>query len=167
MKKLFALVLTLALVLALGTTTFAATLNAVGSTESGNVTASVSSTAAAEVISVDVTWGNLVFTYSTTDTWNPTTHQNDTAGGWGTEFQNVATVVNHSNVALTATAAFTAAAETNFAATFETASQNLATAVGTEVNAAPSATFAMKITAGTPTNNQALGTITITIAKQA
>ena len=175
MKKLFAIVLTLALVLALGTTVFAADATIESATAnnntatSGNVTASVTTNNAADTISVDVTWGTLAFEYSQTATWNPEDHSQGTTGGaWAltSTYQNVATVVNHSNVAVTATASFTAAQDTNYTATFEAASQNLATAVGTTVQNAPSATFAMRVAGSAPEDGDALGTITITIAKQ-
>ena len=172
MKKLFAIVLTLALVLALGTTVFAAdatisTNN--GTATSGNVTASVTTNNAADTISVDVTWGSLAFEYSQTATWNAETHASGVTGGaWAltSTYQNVATVKNHSNVAVTATASFTKANGTDYTATFENASQNLATAVGTTVQNAPSATFAMRVAGSAPEDGDTLGTITITIAKQ-
>ena len=172
MKKLFAIVLTLALVLALGTTVFAydeqITTNN-GTATSGNVTASVTTNNAADTISVDVTWGTLSFDYSQTATWDPATHTSGVTGGaWAltSTYQTVATVANHSNVAVTATASFTKANGTDYTATFEHASQDLATAVGTALNEAPSATFAMRVAGSAPANNAVLGTITITIAKQ-
>ena len=177
MKKLFAIVLTLALVLALGTTVFAETLNAVGSTNAQNVTATVAQAqAAAEVISVDVQWGTLSFTYTPTEEWNPGTHTTTTTGAWSNAFQNVATVKNHSNAALTASIAFTATENTTYAAAFQANGTdgnqaNLATAVDTQVAAAPSVIFSMKVSGAgvsgaAPTNNAVLGTITITIAAQ-
>lgn len=58
------------------------------------------------VVSVDITWGSLAFTYSKSgaQVWDPKTHEYHTPGqaGWSCEEgANEITVVNHSNTAVT------------------------------------------------------------------
>ena len=174
MKKLFAIVLTLALVLALGTTVFATvdeTLDAAGSVNT-NVTATVTNTPVGDTYCVDVTWGSLAFAYGSTTTWDAEQHKEVTEAGWALtdSYQTVATVDNHSNIAVTASIGFEEADGTNYTAAFQAASQNLAAA--TEQGGATTASFAMRVggtgaSGAAPANNAVLGTITITLAKQA
>ncbi|HOB36058.1 MAG TPA: cohesin domain-containing protein [Candidatus Avimonas sp.] len=59
------------------------------------------------VISVDVTWGSMQFTYNVVD-WNPDTHQYE--GGWTCdEDNNKITVTNNSNIAIDVTCEYTKA----------------------------------------------------------
>lgn len=134
----------------------------------------VPGTAADEIISVDVAWEAMDFTYTgaSQGTWNPVTHAYDGAieGGWSDNTPAI-TVTNHSNVAVNATLGFTANV-TGVVGTFTEASGtendnilNLATAEGTEVANAPTATANFGISGAAIDANKALGTITVTIAK--
>lgn len=59
------------------------------------------------VISVDVTWGSMQFTYNVGD-WDPDTHQYE--GGWTCdEDENKITVTNNSNIAIDVTCEYTKA----------------------------------------------------------
>lgn len=135
----------------------------------------VAGTAAAEKISVDVSWEEMTFTYTQGNqgTWNPATHAYDgaTAGGWSANTPAI-TVANHSNVAVTATLDFAASVD-GIVGTFTEASGTandkvleLATAEGTEVANAPTATANFGISGAAIDADQQLGTITVTIAKQ-
>lgn len=120
MKKFFTTSLAVAMAAAtLGTTAFAAdagskTLN---STNGYSHTIDVYGTytsyqESAEIISVDVEWEAMSFTYAEEQqgTWNPSTHEydNDTEeAGWVDNSADI-TVTNHSNVDVTATFSFAA-----------------------------------------------------------
>ena len=130
--------------------------------------------AADEIISVDVAWEAMDFTYSASSqgTWNPATHAYDgqTEGGWSDNTPAI-TVTNHSNVAVNATLGFTADV-TGVVGTFTEASGtendnilNLATAEGTTLENAPTATANFGISGAAIDADKALGTITVTIAK--
>ena len=129
-------------------------------------------TTADEKISVDIVWEAMDFTYTAPSqgTWNPATHAYDgqTEGGWSDNTPAI-TVKNHSNVAVNATLGFTADV-TGVVGTFTeasgTANDNileLATAEGTEVANAPTATANFGISGAAIDATQTLGTITVTI----
>ena len=178
MKKiLITLTLALAMLVGMAIPTFAATVSVNGGTATTDVngTYTGSFTSTGEVVSVDVAWGAMSFTYSAsgTKTWNPTTHQydeNKTAGSW-TASGNTVTVTNHSNVAVNANLAF--AGESGITGKFYTAAENgtetstiaLATAEGTAYNNAPNGT-AYLIVDGAIKADGKIGTITVTIAQQ-
>ena len=129
-------------------------------------------TAADEKISVDIVWEAMDFTYTAPSqgTWNPATHayEGGTEGGWSDNNPAI-TVKNHSNVAVNATLGFTpdvAGVIGTFTEASGTANDNileLATAVGTEVANAPTATANFGISGAAIDATQTLGTITVTI----
>ena len=141
MKKLFATLLAVAMLASVSVTAFAAETN--HGTQDTEITVNgsyVSGAAGSSVISVDIEWEAMNFTYSATSegTWNPATHAYDgqTEGGWSDNTPAI-TVTNHSNVAVNATLGFTADV-TGVVGTFTEASGtendnilNLATAEGT------------------------------------
>ena len=131
-------------------------------------------TTADEKISVDIVWEAMNFTYTAPSqgTWNPATHayEGATEGGWSDNTPAI-TVKNHSNVAVNATLGFTADV-TGVIGTFTEASGTandgvleLATAEGTEVVNAPTATANFGISGAAIDADKALGTITVAIAK--
>ena len=129
-------------------------------------------TTADEKISVDIVWDAMDFTYTAPSqgTWNPATHtyEGATEGGWSDNTPAI-TVKNHSNVALNATLGFTPDV-TGVVGTFTEASGTandsvleLATAEGTEVANAPTATANFGISGAAIDADKTLGTITVTI----
>ncbi len=113
-KKLAAL--TLALMLAASLTVSAATTETVSGRNSKTIDVKAKytgGTTTATVYSVDVTWGEMEFTYSVSGTreWNPATHEytDNASAGW-TESGNEVTVVNHSNADVTVDFAYAPAA---------------------------------------------------------
>lgn len=138
--------------------------------------------AAADVISADIQWEGLEFTYTAGNvgTWNPADHSytGSTEGSWSDEKGSI-TVTNHSNVAVTASFGFAGSAEVqeirgvfyvqNGSSYEESAAPalTLASAVGTSREEAPRGTiyFGVAGTDSVITADGSLGTITVTIAK--
>ena len=172
MKKLVSMLAVAALTCTMGTTAFAADQDGV---ETGDYTADVKGTYEAGssgdvVYSVDIAWTDMSFTYTGAGegTWDPETHQysGSSEGAWTASDDSI-TVTNHSNAAVKATAKFEA--DSGYESTTMTFGNNgatVATAVGTEVASAPSATIT--VTPGGPLAESAdggkIGTITVSIA---
>lgn len=177
MKKKTALVLTLAMVFSLAPlSVYADTITKVGGTASHDVTATYradsSGGAGGTVYSVDITWGDMAFTYTAeAGIWDPATHKTTGAEGgvWTVDNEggNTITVTNHSNTGVTA--AFSYAAADGFgdiSGSFDHDSLTLQTAVGTAVEAAPKATTSLSLNGAlgsTTTDNTKIGTITVTL----
>ena len=124
----------------------------------------------AVVYSVDIAWTDMNFTYTGAGegTWNPETHQysGSSEGAWTASDESI-TVTNHSNAAVKATAKFEA--DSGYESTTMTFGNNeatVATAVGTEVASAPSATITVTPggTLAESANGGKIGTITVSIA---
>lgn len=184
MKKTLALLLTLAMVLSLAIVPAAAAsttnnITTIGGTATHDVTAtyrtsSSGSTGGSTVYSVDITWGDMAFTYTagSAGTWNPNTHSltGGTGGAWApdTSDGNKITVTNHSNAGVTATLTYTA--ETAFSGitgTFSKTSLSLATAEGTTVANAPSGYTTLSLAgalASSTADGTKIGTITVTLS---
>lgn len=178
MKKKLALVLTLAMVFSLAPLSAYAndTITGVGGTASCDVKATyvdgTSGGAGGTVYSVVIDWGDMAFTYTEeAGVWNPETHQTTGAGGgiWKATSPdgNKIKVTNHSNAAVTATFSYAAATGyDSISGSFDKATLNLATAVGTEVSNAPSDTAALTLDGALDSNTAAgttIGTITVTL----
>ena len=172
MKKITTLLAAAALTCAMGTTAFAADQDGV---ETGDYTADVKGTYQAGgsgvvVYSVDIAWTDMNFTYTGAGkgTWDPETHQysGSSEGAWTASNDSI-TVTNHSNAPVTATASY--AADPDYGSTTMTFDNNgatVATAVGTEVASAPSATITVTPggTLAESANGGKIGTITVSIA---
>ena len=170
MKKMISLLAVAALTCAMGTTAFAADQDGV---KTGDYTADVNGTyqaGGAVVYSVDIAWTDMSFTYTGAGegTWDPETHQysGSSEGAWTASDDSI-TVTNHSNAAVKATASYQA--ETGYETTTMTFDNNgatVATAVGTEVASAPSATITVTPggTLAESANGGKIGTITVNIA---
>lgn len=177
MKKKAALVLTLAMVFSLAPlSAYADTIGTAGGTASHDVTATYradsSGGAGGTVYSVDITWGDMAFTYTAeAGIWDPATHKTTGAEGgvWKVDKEggNTITVTNHSNTGVTA--AFNYAPASGFegiSGSFDKESLALKTAVGTEVANAPSGTAALTLDGALgsdTTANTTIGTITVTL----
>lgn len=176
MKKLVSLILTLSLVLSLSAVSaFAANpiITSDGS-DSKDVTGSyVAGGASTAVYSVDVTWGNMEFTYTgaSEGVWNPQTHGYDgaTTGTWSANTQggNKITVTNHSNSSVTAALSYAPqSAYSDITGSFDKDTLELATAEGTAVDNAPTDTATLNLSgvlASTVTTSTKLGTVTISL----
>ena len=174
MKKLLSVILALVMALSLSVTAFAATNDGTQDTEITVNGTYTPGTTADEIISADIAWDAMDFTYTgaSQGTWNPVTHAYEGAieGGWSNNTPAI-TVTNHSNVAVNATLGFTANV-TGVVGTFteESGTENdnileLATAEGTTLENAPTATANFGISGAAIDADKALGTITVTIAK--
>lgn len=177
MKKKTALVLTLAMVFSLAPlSAYADMITTGGGTASHDVTATYradsSGGAGGTVYSVDITWGDMAFTYTAeAGIWDPKTHTttSSTGGVWtvnNTDGDKI-TVTNHSNTDVTATFSYAAASDFDgISGTFDNASLNLASAVGTAVDEAPNGTAALSLSGAlgsTTADNTKIGTITVTL----
>ena len=175
MKKLFAVLLAVAMLASMSVTAFAEGTNEGSNSTQITVNGTyVPGTTGAEQISVDIVWDAMDFTYTgaSQGTWNPATHayEGATEGSWSDNTPAI-TVTNHSNAAINATLGFTADV-TGVVGTFTEVSGTendnileLATAEGTEVENAPKATAKFGISGAAIDADKTLGTITVAIAK--
>ncbi len=167
MKKIFALILTFALALtAASVPAFAADTDTIG--KGGSAVKDVKATysagdSATIVYSVDITWGEMSFTYND-GAWDPDTHKYDAS--WSSK-GNTVTVTNHSNTAVTAKLSYTAADNyTDIAGKFEKGELNLATAVGTDISNAPHGSDTLTVSGALSSETPAdtvIGTVTVTL----
>ena len=172
MKKILTtLALVLALALCMSVSVFAAetTLD-----DEGDVEITVNGvynpgSAAGEVISVDVAWGSMSFTYTDADEgeWDPEKHEykgtNDAA--WTCdEGANTITVTNHSNTDVEAQLTFAPAVD-GIVGTFDVDTMELTSAVGVAYESADFevATFTVS---GAIAESAKLGTITVTVVSK-
>lgn len=178
MKKKTALVLTLAMVFSLAPlSAYADTITAGGGTASHDVKATYradsSGGAGGTVYSVDITWGDMAFTYTAeAGIWDPANHTYTGAegGAWTVDNKdggNTITVTNHSNTDVTAAFSYAPAEGfTGISGSFDKDSLGLKSAVGTEVANAPTGTAALTLTGALgsdTTANTTIGTITVTL----
>lgn len=165
MKKIFALILTFTLALtAASVPAFAADTIGKGGSAVKDVKATYSAgDSAAIVYSVDITWGEMSFTYND-GAWDPDTHKYDAS--WSPK-GNTVTVTNHSNTAVTAKLSYTAADNyTDIAGKFEKGELNLATAVGTDISNAPHDSDTLTVSGALSSETLAdtvIGTVTVTL----
>ena len=123
---------------------------------------------AANVISVDLVWDNMDFTYTAPSKgkWNPGTHEyeNATVGGWAaTSGTNpTITVTNHSNIAVKASFAFATDID-GMNGSFTKKALLLDTAEGKAQNNAPRDWTAFSVSGGTIDVSKLIGTITVTV----
>ena len=174
MKKILSLALVLVMMMSLSVTAFAATNDGTADTTIDVKAVYSSGTTTPDVVSVDISWGATEFTYSVggTHTWDPVNHEykDNTSATW-TPKGNTVTVTNHSNVAIKAELSFAAeSAYTGITGSFgEDATLLLASAVGTNKDAAPTDAAALTLSgtlASTVTEATKVGTITVKISEQ-
>ena len=132
-----------------------------------------------EVVSVDLSWQAMEFTYtpSSKGTWNPNTHSYDggTEASWSST-SNQITVTNHSNVGITTSFAFQSEEALSLRGEFRNESNQTVTTVDLESAENPNGgagnavtkTVTFHITSGSISEKtDSLGTITVTIDKKA
>ncbi len=178
MKKLFAIILSVAMLATMSVTAFAAegssTVDTAGGGQEIDITANfIAGVEKQTVYKVDIEWGSMEFTYTepSAGVWNPDTHRYDGLlyqGYWSHEADvNKITVTNHSNAAVTVNLAvkLPSGIYGNFTnMDNETiTSLNLDSAEYTAVDEAPTAVAYFNVTNGMINNSGKLGTITITI----
>ena len=177
MKKVLTLILAAVMALTFVTATSAETIN--GGT-SADVTASYTdSSTTPEKVSVDISWGEMSFTYTVSGekNWNATEHQyTDTISAEWTASGNDITVTNHSNKAVTATFAYESEADYttisgNFSDEENVRLDNnqvvLASAETTAYEQAPSVTVYLTLDGElteTTTASTKIGTVTVAIS---
>ena len=184
MKRFFTmLAAVLALVICMTFTAFAETNTITIDEENGTTDITVSGTfesgfVAEEIISVDLSWGSMSFTYHDTDEgeWDEEHHvyEGANAAYWDCEDDaNKIAITNHSNTAVEAQLSFTKVEGSNIVGLFtETSGEandgvvGLATAVETAVADAPKADVYFEIQSGSLASSGTLGTITIKIVNK-
>ena len=175
MKRFLSLMLALLMMMSLSVTALAADATNNGGNTSIDVNANYqNNVSTADVIFVDIAWGEMQFTYSVNGTmdWDGENHQyvNNVTEGW-TAKGNSVTLTNHSNVAIKAKLSFTAVSDyEGITGSFgDDAELLLASAVGTEKNEAPEDTALLNLTGALSDDVTAatkIGMITVTIEKQ-
>ncbi len=178
MKKIFAIILSVAMLATMSVTAFAVegngTINTVDGSQQIDITAKYNAgLELTTVYKVDVEWGSMEFTYTepSAGVWNPETHQYDGRvyqGFWSHEADsNKITVTNHSNAAVTVN--FAVQLPSGIYGNFTNVdnetitSLSLDSAVYTAVDEAPTAVAYFNVTNGMINIPGKLGTITITI----
>ena len=184
MKRLFALILTLAMVCSLSLSASAVGAGSIGGSgaisgdQNKDITVTVTgvSGSAATIYYVVVDWESMEFTYDYKEgatTYDPETHRESTAStgtaGWNKESAMV-TVTNHSNASISVSAALAGNIDENVTASLNGAAKVLPSAVGksvTPIDPDLVATYTVNI-AGKPAKANAaafkINALTITIA---
>ncbi len=175
MKKLCTLFLAIIMIATLALPVFAEeSVDANGGSANVNVNGVIQYTGSSEtqIISVDVAWENMTFTYveGVHFGWNPETHEYAGAyeGYWENDRADI-TVTNHSNTEVNATLSFESGVDTVSGAftegsgTMDDGVLELASAVDTEVEEAPSATATFNISGSISVSADTIGEITVLI----
>ena len=175
MKKLFSLFLAIMMIATIALPVFAEeSVDANGGSANVNVNGVVQYTGSSETqtISVDVAWEDMTFTYveGVHFGWNPENHEYAGAyeGYWENDRADI-TVTNHSNTEVNATLSFESGVDTVGGAftegsgTMDDGVLELASAVDTEVEEAPTATATFNISGSISVSADVVGEITVLI----
>ena len=172
MKKFLASAFAFALAISISVTAFAANTDTNDGTKGTDIAVNGTYQAAeapADVISVDIVWDAMDFTYTAPSkgTWNASTHEyeNATEGGWaatsGTDPK--ITVTNHSNLNVQANFAFNGTVD-GLNGSFTKTALVLDSAEGTELSNAPTGETAFSVSGSAIDADKSLGTITVTVS---
>ena len=175
MKKLYSLLLAIMMIATIALPVFAEeSVDANGGSANVNVNGVVQYTGSSEtqIISVDVAWEDMTFTYveGVHFGWNPENHEYAGAyeGYWENDRADI-TVTNHSNTEVNATLSFESGVDTVSGAftegsgTMDDGVLELASAVDTEVEEAPTATATFNISGSISVSADVVGEITVLI----
>lgn len=165
MKKLFPALLAIMVLAAASLTAFASgnSKNAGENTEIDVIGKYVEGNAAT-LISVDISWDDMSFTYNDGErTWDPDKHEYITSDGSWTNEKKTISVRNHSNTAVRAEFSFTSSLD-GIGGSFGSKTLKLETAVGKAVEAAPAASTDFTVSGGKISADAKLGTITVNIS---
>lgn len=175
MKKLYSLLLAIMMIATIALPVFAEeSVDANGGSANVNVNGVVQYTGSSETqtISVDVAWEDMTFTYveGVHFGWNPENHEYAGAyeGYWENDRADI-TVTNHSNTEVNATLFFESGVDTVSGAftegsgTMDDGVLELASAVDTEVEEAPTATATFNISGSISVSADVVGEITVLI----
>ena len=175
MKKLYSLFLAILMIATLAIPVFAEeSVDANGGSANVNVNGVVQYTGSSETqtISVDVAWEDMTFTYveGVHFGWNPENHEYAGAyeGYWENDRADI-TFTNHSNTEVHATLSFESGVDTVSGAftegsgTMDDGVLELASAVDTEVEEAPTATATFNISGSISASADVIGEITVLI----
>lgn len=175
MKKLYSLLLAIMMIATMALPVFAEeSVDANGGSANVNVNGVIQYTGSSEtqIISVDVAWENMTFTYveGVHFGWDPETHEYAGAyeGYWENDRADI-TVTNHSNTEVNATLSFESGVDTVSGAftegsgTMDDGVLELASAVDTEVEEAPTATATFNISGSISVSADIVGEITVLI----
>ena len=177
MKKLFAILLAVALVAALSVTAMAATITPDGSASKVVTGQYQAGSADVQGYKVAIVWGDMTFKYTdATRTWNTTDLKWDESGaGWTVvDNSNTITLTNSSSEDIKATFTFTAAENSGISGKFtdeegtaltnnQITVDNALPTQGQTTGAAQSEVVKFEITGGTLSENATLGNIAVTI----
>lgn len=178
MKKIFAIIISLALLSTASVTAFAASpITAKDGSDSAVVKGTyVAGDASATVYSVDIAWGSMEFTYTDASkgTWNPDTHGYDgaKAAAWSCATDaNKIEVTNHSNANVTAQLSYAPESGYNgISGSFsDGGTLNLNSAVDTRYSAAPSGSATLSLTGDLASDTSAktkIGVVTVTLVNE-
>lgn len=167
MKKLFAGILALALMMGMGTLPAMAESAGLGDKTIDVKAQYNDEITSPKVYSLDITWGAMEFTYNKagSNVWNPNTHEYEmkTTDSW-TAAGNSVTVTNHSNDVVGAFFSYASdPAYSGVTGRFDEDFIELQSAVDTTVANAPSGTAALTLSGSLPegTTLTRVGTITV------
>lgn len=175
MKKIFAVILTIALLSFASINTFAASpIKSYGGSDSAEVKGTYKAgSPAATVYSVEISWGSMEFTYTDASkgTWNPVDHKYDGVkkAEWScAEGENKIEVKNHSNADVKVQLSYTPnSGYGEITGTFSDSTLNLASAEGSQPSNAPSLSATLdldgELSNETPAKTT-IGTVTVTLA---
>lgn len=171
MKKFIAGLLSLALVGSMSVAAFAENeANSGGGDTSIAVEGKYQTNTTAEVISVDLVWESMEFSYTAPNkgTWNPRTleYENPTEGGWAPKnniYPPRIVLTNHSNADIKAAFSFASAVD-GLNGSFEHDSLSVNSAEGTKLANAPMGENSFSVSGSGIDRNTVLGTITVAIS---
>ena len=179
MKKIFAILMTVAILCTMSVTAFATTIDTTGSNASAELTVKYSAGSQTDAYAATIAWGSMEFTYTAaTKTWNTTDlkWEESNSGAWSAGSDSgagVVTITNRSSQAITAKFSWNAETDAKGVTGFTVngsaivdSGYSIPTADGASSNSAHIGTYTILPTGdytGTDDTAVKVGTITITL----